>query len=440
MLLCGLYEIDITPPLGLSIPGQLHDKKSTGILDNLYAKSLVIDNGVIVAAILSLDICAITHTQVSEIRKRIHQLSGIEEKNILVAATHTHTGGPCELWPRLYKPDTDYLNLIIAKGADCVVMAYQNRKIARIGFGKGSEQRISFHRRYRMKNGTVRTNPGVGNSDIVEPDGPIDSDVTVMRIDDTGGSPMGVITNFACHLDCVGGTQLSGDYPGELSGSIKHELGNSVVSLFLTGGCGNINHINFLAQSPIKRHHWKRMGALLAEDVLQIRSQIVTADEIVLETQTDNIQMLRRMPSESERTFMQKTLALPKDDLSETDWWSAMQIFLISAEKTWDAPVEIELQVMRFGELAVVAIPFELFVEYSLAIKQHSWFPYNIVSTLTNGLFGYVPTPSALAAGGYEATLAYTSCLQADAGEKTVDSVCNLLDQLYCFNPVSQGP
>ena len=430
MLLCGMYEMDITPTLGASIPGQMLDKKSTGILDNLYAKSLIIDNGSTVFAILSIDICAIMASQVCEIRKGIRQKTGISVRNILVAATHTHTGGPCELWARLYKPDDEYLRFVVQKVVDCAVLAFHGRRLALIGFGLGSEQRLSFHRRYRMKDGSIRTNPGVGNKDIVEPDGPIDPDVAVMRIDDASGSPMGVLTNFSCHLDCVGGTQISGDYPGELSKIIKEKLGRSVVSLFLTGACGNINHINFLSEDPIRQQHWKWMGALLAEDVLRVREHIQTTRDFSIQIETTSIHETRREPTEAELSFMENTLAKSKAELSEVDWWKAMQIFLISTDRCWSSPLEIELQAVRFGDMSVIAIPNELFVEYSMEIKQRSPFKNNMVSTLTNGLHGYVPTPSAFKAGGYESTLAYSSCLHADTGGKIVNAVCILLDKL----------
>lgn len=430
MLLCGTYEMDITPPLGESVPGQMADKKATGILDNLYAKALVIDNGSTVFAILSLDMCALMNRHVCDIREAVHLKTGIGARNILVSTTHTHTGGPCELWARLFKPNEEYLEFVVKKAVDCAVLAFQGRRLARIGFGLGNERRLSFNRRYRMKDGSVRTNPGIGNRDILEPDGPIDPDVAVMRIDDASGSPVGVLTNFACHLDCVGGSQLSGDYPGELSRIIKKTLGSSVVSLFLTGACGNINHIDFLADKPIRQQHWKWMGALLAENVLQVREQIQTTADLSIRMETTCIHETRREPTEAELSFMEATLAKPKAELSEMDWWKAMQIFLISTDRCWNSPLEIELQAVRFGDMAIVAIPNELFVEYAMEIKEHSPFKGNMVSTLSNGLYGYVPTAAAFAAGGYESTLAYSSCLHADTGEKIVAAVCGMLDNL----------
>src|SRR5699024_7883648 len=104
------------------------------------------------------------------------------------------------------------------------------------------EDGISFIRRYKMKDGSIRTNPGVGNPAIVEPIGNIDPTVGVIRIAlDDGGEVL--VVNFALHPDIIGGCGISADYPGHMRAAIKRQLPNSDV-IFLNGAAGDINHID----------------------------------------------------------------------------------------------------------------------------------------------------------------------------------------------------
>src|SRR5690606_5821101 len=103
----------------------------------------------------------------------------------------------------------EYLDFLVNKAADAAVLAYAQRREARIGAGSGTVEGIAFQRRYWMKDGTLRTNPGIGNPDVDRPAGPTDPELTVVRIDAADGTPLGIVANYACHTDTVGGTEFS---------------------------------------------------------------------------------------------------------------------------------------------------------------------------------------------------------------------------------------
>ncbi|MBR7111147.1 MAG: hypothetical protein IKC83_04655, partial [Clostridia bacterium] len=105
----------------------------------------------------------------------------------------------------------NYREFVKYKVVDACTFAIEDLKPAKMGFGTAKAENIAFIRRYRMKDGTVKTNPGVNNPDIVAPIGQIDEQVCVVRFKREDGDI--VLANFADHPDTVGGNKISGDWP-----------------------------------------------------------------------------------------------------------------------------------------------------------------------------------------------------------------------------------
>ena len=123
---------------------------------------------------------------------------------------------------------------------------------------------VSFIRRFFMKDGSVRTNPG-NDPNVVREEGEPDNTLTVIRVEDLDGKLIAVVTNYGVHLDTVGGTKICADYPGVLSERIKESYGKDVVSLFLTGPCGNTNHINIKDPSSCAPDRYRQIGNAMFE-------------------------------------------------------------------------------------------------------------------------------------------------------------------------------
>jgi hypothetical protein len=67
---------------------------------------------------------------------------------------------------------------------------------------------------------------------------------------------------------------------------------------------------------------------------------------------------------------------------------------------------DLEVQVVTLGDVALAALPVELFAELGLQLKGRSPVRETFVVTVANGYHGYVPTPRAFDHGGYETRLA----------------------------------
>jgi neutral ceramidase len=425
----GIAESNITPPLGMNMPGQFHERLASGIKDDIYAKSMVIEAKGTLAAFIVIDSQSLNLEPMRRIRERVAQFTSIPQENIMISVTHTHTGPP------LGKNAEDfYSEIYIAKAADAAIIAYGKRIEAQIGFGRGNEDEIAFNRRFEMKDGTFRTNPGIGNPDIVRAIGPIDPEVAVARIDDLEGNPLGVISNYACHCDTVGGMEYSADYPGVISKKVKKTLGQNVISLFFQGACGNINHIDVtgkLDRTP-GRHHIM-MGNRLGAEIISVREKIKTSIEMNLAVASRKVEISTRVPLDKEISLAKETIERLKDvpdaQLSNRDTKDkkiANNTLRVAAKEP--SIRDYEVQVICLGKLAVVAFPGEVFVEYGLETKEKSPFSYVMTNYMSNGSGnGYVCTRIAYDQGGYEPT---GSAFEIGAGEKFVEAALELLEEI----------
>ena len=248
-MLCGLYEIDITPWLDCVIPGYFEHRLAAGARDKLMARAAAFENSKGDSFIyISTDSVRVLPVMVEAARKRIEQLTGVPGKNVMMAATHTHTGGPV---PPILDPDSpeaEYPMWMARQAADAAVMAWKKRVPVKIGFAHAEERRLAFVRRYYMKDGSFKTNPGYHPELIDRPAGEADPDIGIIKIEDMDGKLIGVITNFANHLDTVSGHRYCADFPGELHRVLKAVYGQDLVSIFMTGACGNVNHCDFMGR------------------------------------------------------------------------------------------------------------------------------------------------------------------------------------------------
>ncbi|GAA3409281.1 neutral/alkaline non-lysosomal ceramidase N-terminal domain-containing protein [Paenibacillus hodogayensis] len=431
MLQCGVCELDITPSLGSTIPGYFNDRKSTGIIDRLYAKALVVENDGSAVAFVVLDTIKVRKDVAENVRRRVGETTGILPERVMISATHTHTG-PAVATTTFLSADESYLEWLAVKAADAVAIAYNGRREARIGFGAGHETDIAFNRRYFMKDGTLRTNPGIGNPDVDRPAGPIDPEVGVVRIDDADGRPMAVVTNYAVHTDTVGGTEYCADFPGELSVALKKALGEQTVSLFMMGASGNINHYDVLHgkleyyAKPQSRHYMK-MGRILAGEVLKVREKIFTSSEARVEERKAFVKLRYRQPTPEQIAEAQANLTGYPEGHVERNFAKE----LLEAARLGEGTAEAEIQTVAVGDLAVVGLPAEMFVEFGLEIKGGSPFGLTLINELCNGIVGtYVCTREAYRLGGYEPRITSNNRLQEDAGELFVDCALGLLREL----------
>ncbi|HEY7326482.1 MAG TPA: neutral/alkaline non-lysosomal ceramidase N-terminal domain-containing protein [Gemmataceae bacterium] len=439
-LQAGVAVSDITPPIGYRMAGYFNERLNTGTHDPLQAKALVLREGDERAALVFCDLVGISRDVSERARKLAEKKTGIPAANILIAATHSHTGPLYAGALRQYFHDRavadkaadpyekiDYPAVLAAKIADAIDRAANSARPVALSASMARQEGLSFNRRFHMKDGTVQFNPGKLNPNIVRPAGPIDPDVGLLRLR-TGDKNLAVLTVFALHLDTVGGTEYSADYPFHLERKLRPVLGAEGLSLFAAGTCGDINHINVTNKDPQKGQlEAGRIGTTLGETVQEALPKLQPQRSPRLAVRRSIVQAPLQKYSAEAIAQAQKDMAkIGTRDLPFLKQVETCKI--VSLQMLPSETLPMEVQVFRLSEdVAIVGLPGEIFVDLGLAIKKASPFRVTLVIELCNDAPGYVPTVKAFKEGSYETV---NSRIQSGGGEKLVEAATRLLKEL----------
>jgi neutral ceramidase len=436
----GIAVVDITPPIPYRMSGYFAERLSTATKDPLYAKAVVFRQGDESAALVFCDLVGLPAAVTDRARKLAADATGIPADHIAVAATHTHTGPMYfdalrnhfhERSVARHGSDPyekfDYPTELVAKIVAAVVEANSKLQPAELESGYADETRLSFNRRYHMKDGTVRFNPGELNPDIIRPAGPIDPQVGIITFTPPGtAKPAAAIVSFALHLDTIGGTEYSADYPKHCEDRLREAFGPDFTLLFGTGTCGDINHIDVTTRD---RRKAPGIGKMLAESVTAGVSRLkpASADMRTLAVRTAKINAPLQSFSPSEIAEATKNMDLI--GTRELPFLEQVRAYKIVNRELKKGPtLPLEVQAFRLNDdTAIVTLPGEIFVDLGLAIKKASPFKTTLVIELTNSSIGYVPTKRAFAEGSYETV---NSQIQPGVGEQLVDTATRLLKEL----------
>lgn len=440
-LKAGFGIIDITPELGTQIAGYLSPRYARDIHDPLNARSVVFESDEERIAIVGCDLIALPGRYVGMARSIIADETGIPEDHVLIACTHTHFG-PSTAGLFGCDPEEDYLAWLVPRLADSVRLAVNRLAPARIGWGIGKEWRVSFNRRYRMKDGTVCMNPGKGNPNIVEPAGPIDPDVGVIYLEAIDGTPMGMIMNFALHyVGISNGSAISADYFGYFPRVMKKLKGEHFSTVFLNGACGDINNIDVNNPKQLSGDpQIEKVSNTLAGVALGVIENLKTTGECKVGAVSGELRFRRKVITPEDIVRAERILEKGAEGIEgRYSWLSGMALPVawepaIARECLFlkDMPEELstEVQVIRIGDAAIVGLPGEIFAQIGLDIKARSPFEVTLVSELSNDYIGYVPTDEALKDGGYETWAARSALPGPGTAPAMIDLATDLLKRL----------
>jgi neutral ceramidase len=434
----GVATIDITPPVPYRMEGYFSERLSTGIRDPLWAKALVFRQGTEQVAVVSCDLCMVPAEVTTPARRLAEQQSGTSADRILIAATHSHTGPLYVYALREYLHQqavakhgsdpyekVDYPAELVRKLAQVVAEAQKALQPVQLQAGLGAQTGLSFNRRFHMKDGSVRCNPGKLNPEIVRPAGPIDPQVGILLIRRAADrQALASMTLFALHLDTTGGTLYSADYPFYLEQSLRQSLGQGLVSLFGTGTCGDINHIDVTRRETLKT---AEIGQTLAATVLGKLSDLRAIDRPTLAARSRTVPLPVRQYTAAEVAWAKKAMHnLGTEKLPFLEQVRAYEImnFVLRGP----APLPALVQVFRLSDdVALVGLPGEVFVDLGLAIKKASPFATTMVIELAQDCPDYVPTRKAFTEGSYETVCSW---IEPGGGEKLVEAAVGLLKEL----------
>ena len=426
---CAFYEKEITPPLGSDIPGYYANRFTTGVQDKLYAKAAVFsgDNQEI-AAILTIDAVSVSADFCRAVTDRVRQFTGIPAEKVAIIANHTHYGVP--FGDVISQRDPEFCALLERLAADCITLAWQRLETCTLSYGIGHEDTVAFNRDFILKDGAIVTNASGHKENIVRAYGGIDPDLPVLTVKNSEGQVIGVLFTYALHQDTTGGMEYSGDYSSEISHALKERFGHQMVSIYMPGCCGDINHIDVWGE---RRTH-RQIGRIIADEIARVMCEDSAAVACrTVATAYRVVPMVRRRATPEQ---IEKAKWIMEDRANRTskyDMTGQNAPLLLQYEEDFrDAPktVDVPVQVFVIGDIWTMIFPFEVYHRYGLQIKQACPNGKWLMSELANIEAGYVPIPELFDTDAYPVQLCHGSWLMPEAGDQLVESVSNLVSDL----------
>lgn len=442
----GLAEIDITPRtygrLGRLIaePAQV-----TGVKWPLCARALVIDDGGTRLAILTLDLNFIFTQNIREIRDHVAPAGGLDPTQIMLACSHTHNAFATTPW---HAGDaTDYAALDVLKELLHVLVARASRSLqpCRLKAGSAQAPGMTQNRRplYRDAAGRlhVATHGPESGEAFAGVEGPTDDELKVLLVERDDGRCLGGLVNFAAHPTTMFSQPLySASYIGPLTEALKAKYGG--VFGFLYGLSGNL----CIQKNGNGEEFTASVGAALAAaaDRAITAAIPVAGDSVSMSREVLAVPLRRVTPEQIQAA--KRFQRMDPAAINQTELCQALfghdfifhhqaprmgQVFIDEMIGTWEyqrrlalrnPTGDIEVQVMRFGDVAVVGFASEVFCEVKHALQQTSPFRHTLFASLTNGGNGYVPTRQAFVHGGYETCTGIASQYVPEASDLLQES------------------
>jgi len=413
----GVGTADITPPLGSRMEGYYYPRRAKAVHDTLTAKAVIFDDGKTSAALIACDICGLDKKTFAALEKRIAGLKIFAPDNIILCATHTHTG-PCL--------DHKYTKIMALGVERALRRAHNALSPAALRRQKIDINGLFFNRRYFMKNGAVATNPGKCNPNVVKPAGPVFKYADVLWIDFTDKKSWAIV-NIPGHPDTVGGNKISADYPYYIEQCLRSRSKQAAGIVYTNAPCGDINHWDIHNPSPqrgfaeAKRIGWK-IGEAIVSGMKSAGRQNV--NRIKTAYKSVNLQYIKVTKADvaKARAILKRPYPSGVDFTMEAvEAQKIMRAFRLRGKK---CPVTVKA--IALGPMALLGMPAELFAELGMRIKNKSPFKATFVNDLASAPVGYIAPAKAWKEGGYEAT---SSVYRPGIGEKIVKCALDVLNK-----------
>ena len=417
MLKVGYAQEITTPPTGVDLAGYFNLRLNEGMYDDLYVKVIAMEIDGKRTAFVSFELCSIAGVLFKALKERVDAEFGPGlYENMLICATHTHTGPRFKNQEKQDDEVTQYaFDSTVDAAVRAIKRAFMNLLPAELEATKVYNNPYGFVRRYWMTSGDIVTNPGWRNPNIDKPECDYDRTINVLAVKQ-GGRIAALICNIANHGDTIGGNLVSADWYGRFVQAVQSELKTSLPVMVMDDASGNINHFDF--HQDIKQtgyHEAVRIGRGYARIVLDALENLepIKADKLVINNTTVTIP--HRQLTDAEVAEAQNILDTVPDIKKEGDFESqdlankvpaALRYF---AQRALDCKAkskpshECRLTSIKIGDdLTFASLPGEPFNGIAQAIREASKSKYTFIAELAQSVSGYVPMKECFARGGYE--------------------------------------
>jgi neutral ceramidase len=436
-LMLGTGQTMITPPVNSVMSGFIARKgKSSGVHDPLWAKALVISDRHTKIALVIADLIGVDAALVKAVRDQISQCAAISQENVIVGATHTHSGPAVLSQGYLGNVAPEYRIQLVHNLAEAVAIADQNLEPVELWVGESSCPEVGKNRR--------------------KPGGSTDPQVLTARFESRAGVKA-LIVNYACHPVVLGpdNLEISADYPFYLRQALESVYSGAQI-IFINGACGDINtghsaHSSVDGTAIQSRRTFaeaKRLGEILGKQVLIAAANAIKQTELALKINRQVLNLaLEAIPSAIQYKFLTASWERRVQELEAgqssygevqtarmmSKWAAEMEKLKLEGKLAAVLPVEIAA--FTIGDLEWATFPGEFFHELGRQLKTARSPRKVFILGYSNGSLGYVANALAYDEGGYEVEESYPfyglpSKLARGGGERVLEALQSILADL----------
>ena len=402
----GYARVDITPMLGTKLAGYYYERLMEGILDPLLATAVAFDDGENRAIVMSIDLLGMPQILANEISPLVAKACETDETGVFMHCTHTHLG-TMSVARDGANENPEYTEFLKERICDVAVMAVRDLAPAELYGTRGKAEGVSFIRRYEMRDGSILTNPGYQNPDIVKMHGTPDEMSQLIIVKREGKPEIGIV-NFQTHPDTTGGNFVSADYPHFVRKTYEALVPNSLC-MYINGTQGDSNHIDVSLPAEQGRgyHSAEYMGKKIAMSVIENYPLAKKIDGDKISFARKIVTVLNNKGNAEElveaKEIYQEYLDHPENyvgkkiSMTRVPWASR----IVELENEPDEK-ELVLSAVSVGGVAFAGFPGEPFTDVGREVKKNSKFGFTIPACCTNGYEGYYPMAQVYDEGGYE--------------------------------------
>jgi hypothetical protein len=425
----GVAVVDITPGYRIRLTGYgSRQTESEGVASRLKARALAIggddpaDGGP--ALMIAVDNCAVGAKVTEEVAERLKTKAGLKRERFVVCSTHTHCAPALNselsyLFGRPIPPDQreriDRYSRELTDAMEKVgLAALADRRPARLAWGQG---RVGFAANRRV----LRKGRWVGFG--VNPHGPVDPSLPVLRATDPGGRVRAVLFGYACHCTTLGGefNQVCAEWAGYACDEIERESPGAVALAVI--GCGaDANPEPRRDLADAKRHGaaaGREADRLVKSSLSPLPGRIqarLRRFDLPLEPPPGRALLVERAKGSGSESLLAQAL------LQRLERGESLPTTVPYCAQTWS-----------FGdELALVFLAGEVVVDYALRLKWETDADRLWIVAYSNDVPCYIPSRRILSEGGYEADLSMVyygqpSRFAPDVEDRIIQAVHDLL-------------
>jgi hypothetical protein len=309
----------------------------------------------------------------------------------------------------------------------------------RLVFGSALEARVSFNRRIVMRDGKSEMGLWGRPYDGLYREGPSDPEVGVALFTNSALQTVAAMLHHTSHpVHWDPHTSIHSDWPGAWAEEVRRTMFPQAIPVVVNGCCGNVIHADYL--NPNREDTPQSMARLLTESTrTALTNPCYSSDTPVLAYKMIRLKIpFRKFPKkifQDAHDLLKKNpdpVWIDKEHTRfEWDWQFAASLVDLEDTLSKHSAFEYEIQALRLGDLAILVLAGEPFVEAQLEMKQRSPAKRTFMAHMSNHYVGYIPTPDAIRRGGYETRPSSASKLAPEALQMITDKSVELLEELY---------